>query len=362
MKAHSGLIGIDLFAGAGGMSLGAKNAGVSVALAVESDPHATKTYTANHPTTRLFAADIRTLQPQDLTPWKPLSDRLVVFGGPPCQGFSWSNVRTRNTANAINWLYREFLRIVRLLRPAWVVFENVQGLVNTAGGCFLREIRSELEKNYVLHQAVLNAVHYGVPQSRTRVFIVCSRDQRSFRFPAAQNSPPPTVDAAIRDLPRLSNGNNISSLPYGDCLPSQYARTLRGSQDFCRNHLVTRNASFVLTRYRHVPQGGNWRCIPPSLMTNYRDHTRCHTGIYHRLRADKPSVVIGNYRKNMLIHPFQDRGLSVREAARLQSFPDCYEIVGSIGFQQQQVGNAVPPLLAQAVLDSVSKSHRREAA
>jgi len=98
--------------------------------------------------------------------------------------------------------------------------------------------------------------------------------------------------------------------------------------------------------------------IPPELMGNYEDFSRCHTGIYHRLEWDRPSKVIGNFRKNMLIHPEQHRGLSVREAARLQSFPDDYEFVGSIGFQQQQVADAVPPILAQAVADCIRKVDR----
>jgi DNA (cytosine-5)-methyltransferase 1 len=98
-----------------------------------------------------------------------------------------------------------------------------------------------------------------------------------------------------------------------------------------------------------VPPGGNWKNIPKRLMANYQDRRRCHTGIYRRLKWDQPSVVIGNFRKNMLIHPVQDRSLSVREAARLQSFPDWFEFTGSIGFQQQQVGNAVPPMLAEVV-------------
>lgn len=362
MKHADALLGIDLFSGAGGMSLGAHNAGVSVALAVESDPHAAATYAANHPNTRLFTEDIRSLRSHILRPWKALSERLVVFGGPPCQGFSWSNVRTRNIDNGNNWLFREFLRVVAFLQPAWVVFENVQGIVNTAGGRFLEEIRSGLEDHYQLHQALLNAVHYGVPQRRTRFFLVCSRAGLPFRFPGAHDSSPITVDEAIRDLPPLDNGNAVSLLPYGSTPPSRYGLTLRGLRNACGNHLVTRNASFVINRYRHVPPGENWEGIPSALMTNYRDRTRCHTGLYRRLRSDMPSVVIGNYRKNMLIHPVQDRGLSVREAARLQSFPDSYGLIGSIGFQQQQVGNAVPPLLAQAVFSCVSSTHREHAA
>ena len=358
----SGLIGIDLFAGAGGMSLGARQAGIKVELAMESDPHAAETYASNHRTTQLFAEDIRTLKSSDLAPWKAVSDRLIVFGGPPCRGFSWSNLRTRNMANETNWLFREFVRVVKILKPAWVVFENVQGIVNTVNGFFLDQVRQSLEEYYDLQQALLNATHYGVPQKRTRFFLVGSRDGTPFRFPRKQQVVPLTVDDAIRDLPPLSNGNDMSWLPYGQAHPSKYGRAMRGCRDGCRNNIVTRNAQFVIRRYRCVPQGGNWEDIPVNLMSNYHDRTRCHTGIYHRLRADMPAVVIGNYRKNMLIHPFEDRGLSVREAARLQSFPDWFVLSGSIGFQQQQVGNAVPPLLAQAVFKQISRSHERQVA
>lgn len=357
MTDPSGLIGIDLFAGAGGMSLGARQAGVEVELAVEFDPHAAATYAVNHRTTQLFAEDIRALKTPDLAPWKSASDRLIVFGGPPCQGFSWSNLRTRNMANETNWLFQEFVRVVKILKPAWVVFENVQGIVNTGSGFFLEQVRQSLDEYYDLHQALLNATHYGVPQNRTRFFLVGSRNGTAFRFPRKQRPVPLTVDDAIRDLPPLSNGNDVSWLPYGRARPSQYGRTMRGRRDGCWNHVVTRNAQFVIKRYRCVPQGGNWMDIPVNLMSNYYDRTRCHTGLYHRLRADMPSVVIGNYRKNMLIHPLEDRGLSVREAARLQSFPDEFILSGSVGFQQQQVGNAVPPLLAEAVFRQISRCH-----
>ena len=166
---------------------------------------------------------------------------------------------------------------------------------------------------------------------------------------------PVTVREAISDLPQLENGAIYETLPYRNGCPSNYARKMRGDLKESSNHCVTKNSSIVIERYKHIPQGGNWENIPQKLMKNYTDKTRCHTGIYHRLRENEPSIVIGNYRKNMLIHPTQNRGLSVREAARLQSFPDWYEFKGHLGFQQQQVGNAVPPYMSQRVFEEIVK-------
>ncbi len=347
------MIGIDLFAGAGGMSLGAKLAGIGVEFAVELDPWACETYRRNHPETTLHAADIRKVTKRTLAKWTSLSESVVLFGGPPCQGFSWSNARTRNQANESNWLFREFLRIAKLLRPDWVVFENVQGIVDTGSGVFVNQIQAEFKKlGYTVWARKLNASEFGVPQYRTRFFLVGSRVDCELEFPQPHKSKL-TVDDAIRDLPRLNNGHSDCWMPYGRKKPSSYGTTMRRHLTGCCNNLVSLNAPFVIDRYRHVPQGGNWEDIPDSMMSNYADRSRCHTGIYHRLNASQPSIVIGNYRKNMLIHPEQDRGLSVREAARLQSFPDDYQFTGSIGFQQQQVGNAVPPLLAKRVFESV---------
>jgi DNA (cytosine-5)-methyltransferase 1 len=353
------MIGIDLFAGAGGMSLGASMAGIAVEFAVELDVHAAKTYARNHPATKLQVADIRAVTKRTLRPWIGRGGELVVFGGPPCQGFSWSNAKTRNTSNEANWLFKEFIRIVNVLRPSWVVFENVQGIVDTAEGVFVQQLETCLRKRgYTTTSKRLNACRYGVPQDRTRFFLVASRHGRAFTFPK-ETAKSPSVDEAIRDLPQLANGSATCWRTYGRARPSKYARLLRGDLDGCCNHLVTNNAPFVLKRYKYVPQGGNWENIPSRMMQNYADRTRCHTGIYHRLRPGDPSIVIGNYRKNMLIHPTQDRGLSVREAARIQSFPDSFVFSGSIGFQQQQVGNAVPPLLARAVFSQIIKAEGR---
>lgn len=347
------MIGIDLFAGAGGMSLGAKYAGIDVQIVVESDPHAVATYRRNHtPKICLFDSDIRKFKALPLL--NEGKEQVVLFGGPPCQGFSTSNQKTRTSKNEKNWLFLEFLRVVKAYRPDWVVFENVKGILETEKGVFVKEILTSLQKlGYSCSMDVLNAVHFGVPQKRDRLFIVGSLNTSNFYFPRKLVDEPIVVGDALTDLPKLENGASECFKTYHCDAVSDYALSLRSGERGCHNHLVSRNANKILERYAHIKPGGNWEDIPDYLMDNYKDKSRCHTGIYKRLRNDTPSVVIGNYRKNMLIHPTQDRGLSVREAARLQSFPDEFVFEGSIGFQQQQVGNAVPPMLAKAVFEQL---------
>jgi DNA (cytosine-5)-methyltransferase 1 len=235
------------------------------------------------------------------------------------------------------------------------VFENVKGITDTAGGLFASQVVESLQGlGYLVDSDLLNSVDFGVPQDRTRFFVIGCRTGRQPKLPSPSEKPAPTVHDAIADLPVLPNGASVSWMPYRRPAWSTYAKLLRNGALKSPNHLVTRNSPLVIRRYAHIPQGGNWEDIPARLMRNYTDRQRCHTGIYHRLSYSKPSVVIGNFRKNMLIHPTQSRGLSVREAARLQSFPDDHTFCGSIGFQQQQVGNAVPPFLAQAVFNALT--------
>jgi len=345
-------LGVDLFCGAGGMSLGATWAGVEVALAIEKDPNAARTYQHNHATTRVFVEDIRRIEAINL---KHGGRKRILFGGPPCQGFSTSNRRTRSKDNSNNWLFLEFVRFADLWNPEWIVLENVKGITDTEKGLFLDLIVAEFEKrNYAVSWWVLNASQFGVPQKRDRLFVIGSRTGGIPKKPSPpSDSTTVSVRSALSDLPGLKNGASVNFLPYRGTADSPYAQMMREQMTMSANHLVTNSAPHIIERYRHVPQGGNWTDIPQKLMDNYSDRNRCHTGIYRRLKPDEPSVVIGNYRKNMLIHPHEDRGLSVREAARLQSFPDWYEFKGSIGFQQQQVGDSVPPLLAKAVFESL---------
>ena len=346
------MIGIDLFSGAGGLSLGAEMAGVNVAIAVESDPYAAQTYRVNHPRTLIINEDIR--QVRNLR-FDRRNQSLVLFGGPPCQGFSTSNQKTRNKNNPQNWLFREFIRIARETVPDWIVFENVKGIKETETGFFVTEIsRALIELGYTCTTMVLCAADYGIPQVRSRFFLIGSLHGKKPKKPECSGSLI-TVKDAIEDLPSLKNGAKQDILSYKTDAKSDYAKMLRKNMERCSGHLVSHNNNNIIKRYAFIPQGGNWKDIPDNLMRNYADKSRCHTGIYRRLTANQPSITVGNYRKSMLIHPWEDRGLSVREAARLQSFPDSYIFCGSIGFQQQQVGNAVPPILAKVVFQAMIK-------
>lgn len=351
MITGSRLDGIDLFAGVGGLTLGAKMAGINVRYAVENDAFAANAFHLNHPEVKLINEDIRKVQGSRIKTKK--TSTTILFGGPPCQGYSTSNQRTRNKKNPKNWLFKEFVRLTKEICPNWILVENVKGLVETEKGFFEETIRSSFEAlGYTCTEFIPSATDYGVPQRRTRFFLVGSREGLKPVFPIG-NSTLVTVREAFIDLPALENGAFIDTLPYSKDAQSEYAKLLRGNLTACTGHLVSRNSQYVIERYPYIPQGGNWANIPDELMKNYKDKTRCHTGIYKRLREDEPAMTVGNYRKSMIIHPWEDRGLSVREAARLQSFPDSYLFYGSIGYQQQQVGNAVPPLLAKAVFEGI---------
>ena len=215
-----------------------------------------------------------------------------MLGGPPCQGFSTANQRTRGLDNPSNLLWVHFIHHVRSIQPEFVVFENVKGFVETAKGFFFASIVKELKRlGYHVEHTVLNALDYGVPQRRTRLFVVAARSASGL-LPAPASDPPATVRDAIRDLPVLLNGAAIQRADYRTNPHSEYAAQLRGGSDACTNNLVTRNAEHVVRRYAHIPPGGNWKCVPRRLMLNYADRSRCHDHIYHRLAWDKPSIVI----------------------------------------------------------------------
>ena len=349
------LYGIDIFSGAGGLSLGAEMAGTSIMFAVEKDKYAAETYRYNHNNTPIICDDIHNIDPlQHITPIGA-GDQLIVFGGPPCQGFSTSNTVTRNMKNPNNSLFEEFLRFVSILQPDWFLFENVEGFYRFEKGTIRNKVKHCFEElGYTVNDAIVIASDYGVPQHRNRFIMVGNRNGILFQFPEKHKKVYSVVDA-IGDLPELTNGQMEDSLPYR-CVAKEageYAQLMRHGSRTSKQNYVSRNADYVIERYKYIGQGKNWKAIPEELMQNYANKANCHSGIYKRLNPNEPSVVISNYRKNMLIHPFQDRGLSVREAARLQSFPDKFIFKGTLMHIQQQIGNAVPPLLAKAVFEKI---------
>ena len=350
------MIGIEIFSGPGGMGLGARRAGIDVRIAVEKNPYAAQTYLANHKGTTVVPDDI-----ENVTEFKfeRGGEQVILFGGPPCQGYSNSNRKTRSLENPKNWLFKEFIRSIELVKPDWVVIENVPGLKNMDKGYFLNILCSDLKDlGFTPNVKVLNAADFGVPQKRDRLFIVASRKGVAFDFPVGSfHDNHVTVKEALLDLPKLDNGDMKEKEIYNGKPHSEYAKLMRVNKKKVTQNFVTKNSNLVIERYEHIKQGGNWQDIPDHLMNNYKDHTRCHHGIYRRLKENEPAMVIANYRKSMLIHPTENRGLSVREAARLQSFPDDYEFIGPLIHQQQQVGDAVPPLLAQEVFTQIMKNY-----
>lgn len=353
MKNLKKKIGIDIFSGAGGLSLGAEMAGISVRYAIEIDSDAAKTYKKNHSDAKVICEDIRKINPVDLKDED--SPIFIIMGGPPCQGFSMSNTISRNMENPKNFLFKEFVRFVKELKPIWFVLENVKGITSINRGDTQHLIEDCFrELGYKVKSKVLCASDYGVPQNRHRFFMVGNRLNIDFDFPKEAEIKV-SVNDAISDLPSLKNGEMLDNAPYTKPISetSEYIKLMRGESVFATQNYVSRNNDLVIERYKHIKQGENWSAIPEHLMQNYADKGRCHSGIYKRLIADAPSVVISNYRKSMLIHPFEHRGISVREAARLQSFPDNFIFEGCLSHIQQQIGNAVPPLLSKAVIQQI---------
>lgn len=350
---------VDIFSGAGGMSVGAKMSGMTPSLAIELDKFASETYKENHSLTTVLQEDIKTIDPLKHI----FSPVFLLFGGPPCQGFSKANTKTRNINNPNNSMYKEYVRFVKVLKPEWFVFENVEGFKSFDKGRFSHNVEKELYGlGYEINATTLNAADFGVPQKRLRYFIIGHRKEAGgikFNFLEMAKKKLVTVGDAISDLPSLKNGQSSTKLNYKRYSTHPYVRYLKNGIKHSMQNYVTRNKDYVIERYKVIAPGENWKSAEKKgLLTTYSSTINTHSGIYRRLELDKPSVTISNYRKSMLIHPEENRGLSLREAARIQSFPDNYLFKGTLGSKQQQVGNAVPPLLAKAIFDLINKYNR----
>ena len=378
---------IDLFAGAGGLSCGLKQSGFTPILANELVPQYAETYQLNHPETQVIIGDVRQVCEANLKKILGVKEGEIdlIAGGPPCQGFS-INAPIRTLDDERNHLFKDFLRVVSSLQPKAVLIENVPGIVSLGKGTVVQQIYAELEAlGYKVKHKILFAGHYGIPQMRFRtVFIGIRKYKGEISFPkpkfaakAVANftgakelciSIPPfsypklksqvNVWDALSDLPEIANSQITSPEKYALKPQNNYQKYLRNDCKKLTAHYCARLAIVNLERLKYIPQGGSWRDIPHDLLPNGLKRARRsdHTKRYGRLHPDALcSTVLTKCDPHWgsFFHPTQNRVISVREAARIQSFPDCYLFSGSITQQYEQVGNAVPPLLGKAIGDEI---------
>tara|TARA_R110001592_G_C13188405_1_gene751981 strand:- start:4692 stop:5897 length:1206 start_codon:yes stop_codon:yes gene_type:complete len=385
------MIALDLFCGAGGLSCGLEMAGFSTILANEIVPIYAETYKNNHPDTEVVVDDIRAICDRNLK--KSLNLKVgeldLLAGGPPCQGFS-INAPIRSLDDARNHLFKDFLRVAKSLKPKAILIENVPGIVSMGKGTVVSEIYRELQSmGYSVTHRILFAGHYGVPQMRFRtVFIAIKGKNQNIAFPKPEYNasaianftgakelcikvPPILVNSlkphtsvwdAISDLPPIfpNNQKQIGIYDYPSPPDSTYQKMLRKNSRLITNHHSARLGKINLERLEHIPQGGSWRDIPVELLPDGLKRARRsdHTKRYGRLHPDNLcSTVLTKCDPHWgsFFHPTQNRVISVREAARIQSFPDKYTFSGSVTQQYEQVGNAVPPLMAKAIGDTIAK-------
>lgn len=368
------LTAIDLFCGAGGLSYGFELAGFKVVAAVDNDPVVCETYRLQNPEIPLISEDIQAISGRRL---KRISGGQVdlIIGGPSCQGFSTHGKRDPNDPR--NFLFKQFVRIVNEVRPSWVVMENVKGLLTYNGGWYRKEIHKDFENiGYRIESNVLHAVDYGVPQLRERLFFVATRTSRKITFPRPTHCRPEvsqltklkpyvTVQDALGDLPDLGDEGEMKQ--YSSLAQTNFQRyARRWAPQVLSLHRAKRVSDFAMKIIKYVQQGNGIRSLPEHrLPPRFKKMRKISNGslrkdcttLYYRLNRDKPSYTITCYFTNVssgpFVHPSQNRAITPREAARLQSFPDHYKF--SNRQVQRQIGNAVPPLLARAVAREVKK-------
>ncbi len=355
---------IDLFCGAGGLSDGFRQAGFVVLAGNDVFEAAGKTFESTHPEATFIGAPIQEVSANELLAGAGLrrGELDVLIGGPPCQAFSVYN-HQRGVHDDRAGLFHEYLRIVSEVDPKWVVMENVTGITSIANGIVVEEILRRLGSlGYRVEFQVLKAEEFGLPQERRRIFFIGNRTGEEIRFPTPRfdntNRPFTSVWDAIGDLPSLENGETLSKTPYAASPQNWYQRYARGNSTVVTNHSAPKLGEVNLQRMKYIPQGGSWRDIPFELLPKgmKRANRSDHTKRYGRMHPDGLSCTIltkCDVHWGAYIHPHQDRAISVREAARIQGFADKFEFAGSKTEQYVQVGNAVPPLLAKFVAETI---------
>jgi len=397
---------VDLFAGAGGFGLGFDLAGYSVACSLESDKWACDTIRRNRSNQIVIEGDIRKFStPDSIKSICPIKPELII-GGPPCQGFSIAGPAQKDPKDPRNSLFIDFARWVEVLQPQLFVMENVKGLLsrrNASRERVIDIIRDTFKAlGYDTELWILNAANYGVPQTRTRIFIVGNRlgihsigepkhthalesgdyDGKSqlnlFPLDEVQLLPSVTFWEAISDLPELSACEGEEIQPYLSEPENSYQEWCRNNSEVLFNHVAMNHSSRLVDRFKHIGWGESSADVPTEHMPRTRNgngklSSKAYDQNNRRLHPYKPSHTIAASFYANFVHPFQHRNITAREGARAQSFPDWYQFMGKkttpshklleregrLGdkhlCQYNQIGNAVPPLLAKAIANHLRK-------
>jgi DNA (cytosine-5)-methyltransferase 1 len=332
--------------------VGFRNAGFEIVGGVDFDKNAISTYKSNFPSAAAWLEDLEA-PTEEFQLWiAGLKGKVdAIIGGPPCQGFSIAG--KRNPEDPRNRLYQKFIEIVEQIQPEAVLIENVPHIAAMNDGAVKKAIQADLDAlGFHVEIATLNASHFGVPQARKRTFFVGLKSKR-FEFPkATTESAPINCHDAIGDLPSLDRSFTGIELNYASAAKSNYQALMRSGSERLSNHELVRHKPQTIEIIALVPDGGNYKNLPESLQS-----TRKVNIAWTRMNSMKPSFTI-DAGHNHHFHYSENRVPSVRECARIQSFPDAFEFLGPRTSQYRQVGNAVPPLLAQIIAEEIEAQVR----
>mgnify|MGYP001222303450 CR=1 FL=1 len=341
---------LDLFCGCGGISSGFYKSGFEIVGGIDSDKDSIETFKYNFPNANVICDDISKIQNNFISDFFP-ADVDIIVGGPPCQGFSNANRWQNEKDDPRNKLFFEFLRFVERINPRVILIENVRGILTKDNGFAKERIIENIKSlGYEIFPEILNASDYGVPQNRFRAFFVgFKNDLRKKEIQLKKNNSQKkiTVKDAIGELYKFEK-NDIDKYLLSAKPNSEFRAYLRSKDNFIHNHQIIYPAISTQEKIKYVKQGGNWRDIPTELFPKLRNNR--HSSAFKRLNEKDVSITIdtGNSHSNYF-HPIFNRLPTVRESARIQSFTDDFLFFGSRTSQYRQVGNAVPPLLANHI-------------
>lgn len=335
---------LDLFSGAGGLALGFRSAGFKTIAGIDSDPMSLKTFAENFPDAVTVCEDLSSISPELKKYFQSLRDKVdVIVGGPPCQGFSIAGKRLIDDPR--NSLYRHYIETVKVIRPRYVVIENVPTIRTMGGGKVATAIIEDLEAlGYLVNVATVNASDYGVPQNRKRTFFVAKKGSEPVKFPAALTPENKlTTKDAIGDLPLVEDYFDDLPIPYSRDVKNDYQKRMRKGSKLLFNHWSVAHTDQTKAIISLVPDGGNYKDLPMRLQSTRRVNIA-----WTRMASYLPSFTI-DAGHNHHFHYKANRVPTVRECARIQSFPDSFVFLGNKTSQYRQVGNAVPPILAEVL-------------